>query len=209
MIKVYLLLLTSFTLSCKVSKPGTDSEKMMSLTMDLSSINLSETQRIIPATFETVTTAVTLVDEIYLEGFYTEKNLEWLVKDSYTSLEATDEKVFIIFQSDTLMTYDIYKEVVSEKRIKEYRTFQYCATCDETNGIHLTEVKKILGGVSNTVGKPYQKIISKQKLHSHAKMVAVYPDGKKTITVSGIKSELEELLAHPKLAGIKYRMKKI
>ena len=209
MTKVYLLLLISFTLSCKVSKPGTDSEKMMILTMDLSSINLSETQRVIPATFETVTTPITLIDKIHMEGFYTEKKLDWLVKDSYTSLKATNEKGFIIFQSDTLMTYDVYKEVVSEKKIKEYRTFEYCATCDATNGIPLTEVKKIIGAISNTVGKPHQKMISRQKIYNHAMLAGVYPDGKKTMTVSGTKSELEQLLAHPKLNGIKYDMKKL
>lgn len=204
-----LLFVITFTYSCSVKKSTSNSNGMMTMTMDLSSVNLSETYRVIPATFETVTTPITLVDKVMMDGFYTEEKLEWLVKSPYKSLLPTDEIEAIIYKSDTLISYPKYKEVISEKMIKEYSTFWYCAKCDETNGIHLTEVRKKIGAFSNTVGKPHQKMVSKQKLYDDAKIKAIYTDGKKTITVTGTKSELTQILNHPKLAGIKYSMKKI
>jgi len=206
--RIILLLLISFSVSCQVSKP-TGSEKQMTMTMDLSSINLSKSQRLIPATFETISETMTVIDKVVKDGYYTEEKKTLLIKDGYKTMRPIINEGMITFKSDTLMRYNGFQEAYTEERTKVYSIYQYCPTCDKQNGISFKKVRKNLGPIDAKEGMPYEIEVSRLILVKNATVVPVYSEGSKTITVTGTKAELQELLAHPKLEGVKYEMKRL
>jgi len=206
--KTILLFLITFSISCKIQNPNDGSERMMSMTMDLSSIHLSESYRVTPAVFETVTTEITLVEEIVKEGFYEEEKHTILTKDSYKSIKLVPKQEFIIHKLDTLLILHAIEESLTPEQIKEYSTFKYCASCDQTTGLRYSQVLKSLGPGNAIVGLSIKTSHNRMKLVQNAKFAPVYSENNKTITATGTKSELKQFLAHPKLEGVKYKMRK-
>jgi len=202
-------LLLIFSISCKVSKPKTDGEKLMSMTMDLSSINFSQHARMIPATFETVPEEITMIDKVVMDGYYTEQKKTRLVKDAYKSIRPIINQGTIEFGGEALLKYNGHEDVMTKERTEDYISYQYCPTCDEKNGLSFKEVHKAIGTIPLEEGMPYKTMVSKLKLYENAKLEPVYKEGTKIITVTGTKTELKKLLEHPKLEGIEYTMEKI
>ncbi len=197
-----------FFVSCSVNKQGDDTTPM-TMTMDLSSIGLSKAYRIIPATFETVTDEVLIIDKVVRDGFYKEKKHKRLVKDGYSTIRTIPNHGTITYNKEILLSYSGYESVKLEEEYKNYSTYHYCKSCDSNSGISYKDVHKAAVKNSTRDGQPYKRMMSSYKLVQDAQVEASYSDGSEIIKVTGTRSQLEKLLKNPKLKGVKHQIKKL
>jgi len=207
----YLFLLIILT-SCTLKNPAYETLKAyetvkeMTLTMDLSTVELSKSINITPATFETVTEQVVLVDKVVKDGYYTSKTHRYLFKDSYSTIRAIPNAGRITFRNETLISYAGHEAVTMEPQYKEYTTYKYCKDCGKSNGVSYKEVKGNFR-TSSKESEAYKKTFSRYRLVNDAIAQASYKNGSQHISVSGTEAELKKLLKHKMLKGVKHKMK--
>lgn len=205
---VYFFILLSITSTV-------NAQKIKTAVLDLTSIKLDETVRIIPATFETVTKEMSYVDIEDDTGMYLQDSLQVLIKNAYTSnyilvngkykmLEQEKTADTIFYKSEPIIIRELCKAPEFKSVPDQYKTVPYYKLVKEeeiknhTNLIPYSEIQK----------KKFRKTLSHQKMVTDTQYEIIpmnINDRPKSIEITGTKKEIKKFLKHPALKGIKYK----
>jgi len=206
----YAIILVVIFSSCSGTKTLTEnSDEIKTLTLDLTSIKLHEEYRITPASFETITEEIMMVENIDKNALYEKMEVEVLVKDRYNSMEVSENIDTIYFQNKVVHTYRNFEEIITPARYENIYNFILCPHCDESNGLTFDQICKENKYIKSAVeGEALYVTRSYYKLVMPAKITPVSKSGdQNSISFSGPEKELKKLLNHPKLEKAKYRIK--
>jgi len=154
------------------------------------------------------------VDVVQKDAFYKRHDSEVLKKHAYNSIILNDQPDTIWFKSQAEIIFTDFKEIQHPPQYSSEATFTMCKSCDASNGISFKDVSKELKNLKDAKqGMPFYDMHSYYSLVSNAVIVdeASHSNPKWAYQkqIVGSEADLKALLNHPRLKGIKYKIKKL